>query len=62
LPVVAVTAADVVAQGYAQSLARPGKNVTGVSLVGPELGPRRLEVLRELLPRCRSSSGARGRV
>jgi putative tryptophan/tyrosine transport system substrate-binding protein len=37
--------------GFAASLARPGGNVTGISIVGPELDQKRIELLRELLPR-----------
>src|SRR5262249_22255894 len=37
--------------GLVDSLARPGGNVTGMSLMVPDLGGKRLELLRELLPR-----------
>jgi putative ABC transport system substrate-binding protein len=42
---------DVVASGLVQSLARPGGNVTGVSGFAPELSGKRLELIREILPR-----------
>jgi putative tryptophan/tyrosine transport system substrate-binding protein len=51
VPVVMVTSTDPVAEGLVQSIARPGGNVTGLTLfVGPEIEAKRLELLRELLP------------
>src|SRR6516165_11486968 len=44
IPIVA-TANDLVASGFIQSMARPGGNITGVSLLVPELDAKRLEVL-----------------
>ncbi len=41
---------DPVASGYAQSLARPGGNLTGIFLDLPEFSAKRLELLREALP------------
>lgn len=52
IPIVGV-ADDMVADGLAQSLARPGGNVTGVSLFAPELDGKRQELLIELLPGVR---------
>lgn len=43
---------DPVALGYVAGLARPGGNVTGVFLQQPELTPKRLELLKEALPRA----------
>jgi putative tryptophan/tyrosine transport system substrate-binding protein len=51
IPIVAVSGADPVAEGWAQSLARPGGNVTGLTVTFPELGGKRLELLREAVPR-----------
>src|SRR5262249_17884204 len=46
----AVLVSDPVAQGFAASLARPGGNVTGLATLLPELGAKRLEVLKEIYP------------
>jgi putative tryptophan/tyrosine transport system substrate-binding protein len=51
IPIVAVSGADPIAEGWAQSLARPGGNVTGLTVTFPELGGKRLELLREAVPR-----------
>ncbi len=42
---------DMVAAGLAASLARPGGNITGASFLGPELTAKRLELLKEAVPR-----------
>jgi putative tryptophan/tyrosine transport system substrate-binding protein len=49
LPIVTISD-DLVGSGLASSLARPGGNVTGVSILATELDAKRLEVLKELLP------------
>jgi putative ABC transport system substrate-binding protein len=51
IPIVFVTAANPVATGYVESLARPGGNLTGPSQLAPGLTGKRLEVLREIDPR-----------
>lgn len=51
IPIVAATTDDPVAAGLAMSLARPGGNVTGVATLSSELAGKRLEVLKEVLPR-----------
>jgi putative ABC transport system substrate-binding protein len=43
------TGADPVAAGFVESLARPGDNVTGITLLGRELGGKRLELLQEVV-------------
>ena len=50
VPIVTVGGSDPVAEGWAQSLARPGANVTGLTVTFPELGPKRLELLKEMMP------------
>jgi putative ABC transport system substrate-binding protein len=42
---------DPVEAGFVDSLARPGGNVTGITLLGGELGGKRLELLKEAIPR-----------
>src|SRR5207253_3070947 len=42
---------DLVAAGLAESLAKPGGNVTGLSILGPELITKRLEILKEVMPK-----------
>jgi putative ABC transport system substrate-binding protein len=44
---------DPVEAGYARTLARPGGNITGITLLAPELGAKRLELMREALPGVR---------
>jgi putative tryptophan/tyrosine transport system substrate-binding protein len=50
IPIVMYTAGDPVRAGLVASLARPGGNITGFSMVGPEIDAKSLTVLRELLP------------
>jgi len=56
LPVVFETGADPVAAGLVGNLNRPGGNVTGVTSLNAEVGPKRLELLRELVPSARSTA------
>jgi putative tryptophan/tyrosine transport system substrate-binding protein len=50
IPIVMTAAGDPLGSGLVASLARPGGNVTGLSLMVPDIGGKRLEILRELLP------------
>ena len=47
IPIVMLVAADPVSTGLVANLARPGGNVTGMSLLAPELGGKRLAILKE---------------
>jgi putative ABC transport system substrate-binding protein len=49
IPIVFPASGDPVAEGLVQSLARPGRNVTGFSIVAPEISGKRVELVRELL-------------
>ena len=51
IPIVIVAAGDPVASGLAESLARPGGNVTGLSQMAAELAGKRLELLKEMVPK-----------
>jgi putative tryptophan/tyrosine transport system substrate-binding protein len=51
IPIVMLSAADPVGTGFVASLARPGGNITGMSNMMPELAGKRLELLREVLPK-----------
>ena len=53
VPVVFLVSDDPVASGLVQSLARPGGLFTGISLMSPELGGKRLEILAATLPGLR---------
>ncbi|MBR0831758.1 ABC transporter substrate-binding protein [Bradyrhizobium manausense] len=50
IPVVFAVAVDPVGSGFVDTLSRPGGNVTGLSIQGPDLAGKRTELLRELLP------------
>ena len=51
IPIVMVGASDAVAEGFVASLARPGGNTTGLSSLSTELPGKRLELLKEAVPR-----------
>jgi len=53
IPIVMATAGDAVVTGLVSGLARPGGNVTGSTFFSPQLMAKRLELLREVLPRIR---------
>jgi putative tryptophan/tyrosine transport system substrate-binding protein len=50
IPIVMTSAGDPLGSGLVTSLARPGGNVTGLSLMAPDLGGKRLELLKDILP------------
>jgi ABC-type uncharacterized transport system substrate-binding protein len=51
IPVVMTNDTDPVGDGFIASLARPGGNITGLSNLAPELSGKRLEILREVVPK-----------
>jgi len=53
IPIVLTSGGDPVGSGLVDSLARPGGNVTGLSLMAPDLAGKRLEILLEVLPAMR---------
>ena len=50
IPIVFEMGADPVALGLVESLSQPGNNLTGITSLSVEVGPKRLEFLREVLP------------
>jgi putative ABC transport system substrate-binding protein len=51
IPIVMASDPDPVANGFVASLARPGGNITGLATLSPELSGKRLELLKEILPK-----------
>src|SRR3989449_4645122 len=51
IPIVMMNEGDPVASGFVASLARPGGNITGLSILFPEISGKRLELLKEIVPR-----------
>src|SRR5262245_29638528 len=51
IPIVMAQDSDPVGSGFVASLARPGGNITGLSTLHPTINGKRLEILREVLPR-----------
>jgi len=51
IPIVMAQDPDPVGNGFVASLARPGGNITGLSNLGPELSGKRLELLKEVVPK-----------
>jgi ABC-type uncharacterized transport system substrate-binding protein len=52
IPIVTISA-DPVGTGLVASLARPGGNITGLSVVGPEISGKQLELVKEMLPKVK---------
>lgn len=50
IPVVAISIGDPVRAGLAASIARPGLNVTGNTILGPDISAKRLQLLKEVFP------------
>ncbi|TMJ52540.1 MAG: ABC transporter substrate-binding protein [Alphaproteobacteria bacterium] len=53
LPIVFIGSSDPVAEAFVQSLAHPGGNMTGFTVLEPSLGPKWIELLKEIAPRVR---------
>jgi len=51
IPIVMAQDSDPVGNGFVVSLARPGGNITGLSTLAPEISGKRLELLKEIVPR-----------
>jgi ABC-type uncharacterized transport system substrate-binding protein len=51
IPIVSVFEEDPIQSGFIASLGRPDTNVTGIAVFGPELAGKRVEVIRDLVPR-----------
>ena len=68
IPIVFAAAPDPVGTGLVSSLARPGGNITGLSLMAPDLDGKRLELLKEAFPKVArvaflwESGGTRGNL
>jgi putative tryptophan/tyrosine transport system substrate-binding protein len=64
IPIVMAQSTDPVGSGFVTSLARPGGNITGLSTLSPEISGKRLELLKEIVPKLsrvavfRTSTGA----
>ena len=50
ISIVMVAVGDPIRAGLVASLARPGRNVTGTSLLGPDVAPKRLQILKQVIP------------
>jgi ABC-type uncharacterized transport system substrate-binding protein len=51
IPIVMVQGGDPIGSGFVASLARPGGNITGIAILRPELAGKRLELLKEIVPK-----------
>ena len=51
IPIVMTQDPDPVGNGFVASLARPGGNITGLSMIAPELSGKQLELLKEIVPK-----------
>jgi ABC-type uncharacterized transport system substrate-binding protein len=51
IPIVMISVADAVGSGFVANLAQPGGNITGTTNIMPELAGKRLELLKEVLPK-----------
>jgi putative ABC transport system substrate-binding protein len=54
-PIVVSIIGDLAGTGYVQSLARPGGNVTGITVLAPELTAKRMELLKQIIPELKQA-------
>jgi putative ABC transport system substrate-binding protein len=52
IPIIMANADDPVAEGFVANLARPGRNITGLTSISTELAGKRLELLKEVVPKA----------
>jgi putative ABC transport system substrate-binding protein len=57
IPIVFAVAGDPVASGFVESLAKPGGNITGVTILSPQLAAKRLQIFREAFPSASRMGG-----
>src|SRR3954469_24043301 len=50
IPIVMISVGDPVTSGLVQSLAHPGGNITGNTILSPELAPKRLQLIKAIIP------------
>ncbi len=53
IPIVAISISDPVAAGLVTSLARPGGNITGNTILGPDIVTKKLQILKDVIPSVR---------
>lgn len=56
IPIVMVSTSDPIGTGMVASLAQPGGNITGMSLLASDLWPKRFELLKEMFPKLRRAA------
>src|SRR5215813_493274 len=49
-PIVMIAVGDPIRAGFAQNLARPGRNITGNTILGTEMAGKRVQLLKQLIP------------
>src|SRR5262245_1189493 len=59
IPIIVTVMGDAVSDGLVTSLARPGGNISGNSFLGPELVPKRLTFLKQVLPKMSDRKSTR---
>jgi putative ABC transport system substrate-binding protein len=52
IPIVFANGSDPIQHGLVASLSRPGGNITGITFINSALGPKRIELLREVIPKA----------